>query len=188
VAALLIANKAVCFGRYPLHNGKTSQYWIDPSALTSGHDEFAIGRVMALTIQHFFGSDVDVLLGAPDSGGGMATIAAQYYALHTGHPTTWGLVNSQGIRVRSLASHHRIVIVDDILATGTNLRAAYTAAAALPAKVSGACVLIDRKDRGKSGRLATVDLEREFSTKVLSCVEATEVVRNLQTAVSAAQG
>ncbi len=185
LSELLLRSGALQFGRFPGPLGKTSPYLLDSSLLSRGVDQFCLGRAYALTINRVFGGEVGVLIGTP-KGLPFAVIASQYYGHMCNHNAAWGyclqgtVVNPVITAGAQLDEYSNVVIVDDILANGTDLRETISHVKKSGAKVLGAVTLIDRKEKSKGQRLAASDIERDTGVKVASCATITEIMKKIE--------
>lgn len=186
LAELVMKRDALKFGKFQVRANKTSPYQIDVGAMCYGKDTFAVGRAFAITLGQNFGSDVDVCFGVPGKGAVMAALAAFYYGHLYNFEAQWAFpqtlvpkpVEDVVVHGASL-SDRRIVIIDDVLGDGAHLRDMVQLARDTGADVLGICVLIDRRERTKSNRLATTDIERDTGIPVLACCTVADLVKKM---------
>ncbi len=176
--------------RFSLKSGRQSSYFLDVAGLCLGHDMFELGRILGVTLRHHFGDEIDVLIAPGYSGIPSTVTATHYYALLTGHQVEWAYLRTPDIHAMRpdlagavLNEFKRVVIVDDLLTTGASLREAITTVKQTGAKLVGACVLVDRKERLKGNKLASSEIKRDTGIQVVSCAGIDEIVRGLPESV-----
>jgi orotate phosphoribosyltransferase len=187
MADLVMERDALKFGKFLLRANKSSPYQIDVGAMCRGRDTFTIGRAYALAINHNFGPDLKTLVGVPGRGIAMATVASFYYAHMYNYDCAWSFPNLAAAKPDEpipfcgapLDEESAVVIVDDILSDGTAIRDTIEMVKKTGAKIMGVCCLIDRRDRTKSNRLASTDIERETGVPVVSCCTVADLVRKM---------
>ncbi len=152
--------------------------------MTSGQDSFALGRAFATTIKYHFGDEVDVLYGPACKGIPLAVMAAQYYGGLCGRDTHWCFdrpaVEGDPLRMYGGdVNERRVVIIDDVLASGDTIREAISALKLAGGMVLGACVLVDQRERNKNGHYAVDSIDRDTGVKVVSCAAIGDLVQKL---------
>ncbi len=171
LAALMVARKAITFGK--TRGRGVAPYHLDLAHLASGQDCFAVGRAMALTIRHYHGDDVGCLFGVSAHGIPVAVLAAQYYALLCGTETPWA------VNPANLAEGAKVVLVDDLLTTGSAIQKTISDLKQIDCAVAGVMVLVDTLARAKN-KLIGLEIERDTGVPVRCCANIVEVLHNIK--------
>lgn len=177
LADLVMAHGALRFGRFPMRAGKVSPYQLDLGALCFGRDGFDLGRVIAKTLEHYFDEGVEVIYAATPRAVALAALSTLYYGHIANLNVEWAFADEGAI----LTEGRKVLVLDDVLTNGDPVRAAIAAVQAKGATVLGATVLVDRRERTKSNRIAANEIERETGVKVVSCATIAELVKKMPT-------
>lgn len=183
--AFAIERKVLRFGEFTLKSGRTSPYFFNAGLFNTGRDLAKLGRFYASALQAE-GIEYDVLFGPAYKG---ITIAAA---------TAIALSNSFGEDVpycfnRKEAKTHGeggslvgsplvgdVMLVDDVITAGTAIRESMEIIEQHNANLAGVLIALDRKEKGTGELSAVQEVERDFSTTVLSIVTIDDVVAYLQ--------
>ena len=152
MANILYKIDAVKFGVYKLSNGKSSPYYIDLRVIPSFPDAFReICDFYAETITNQIGlKNFDRVAGIPIAGIPFASQIA--YNLKKPFLYVRRGIKLQGRERRVdgvLVSGEKVLLVDDLLTTGTTLKEAAEAVRAEGGVVTDAIVFLDREEGGK---------------------------------------
>jgi orotate phosphoribosyltransferase len=186
LAALLVGRQAITFGKFRLRSSRPSPYILQVDRLCSGQDAFTVGRAMAQTVRYYFGDEVDVLFGPPYKGAPVAVLGANYYSLLVGRDTDWAFNRKEpkeyaegGVTVGGrLGPERNVVIVDDMLVEGQDIRDAISLVKLTGANVRGVVTLVDRCERSK-GKYFSVGIEQDTGVPVRTCAAITELIRRI---------
>ncbi len=175
LARSLVKTQALKFGVFTLTSGKMSSYYIDLRLVPSYPTIFKkiVGMYKDVIMNHVKLSSFDAICGIPTSG----LVFATAIALSLGKPL---------IYVRKEAKPHgtqrniegfvkpggRVLLVDDLITTGTSLITSRELIAAEGCETTDAVVLVDREEGGVQ------NLEK-VGVKLHSVAKVTELAREL---------
>lgn len=185
----LLQNGVFTVGKYITNTQHSTNYYINTSNICTGSLLLEVGRYISETIQdainkNILDSRIDVFASPAYKGISLSVstcIALQlmdslydikYCCVRKSdkkHGEGGNLVGTQ------LSPNKRVVIIDDVLSTGTTIRSLISSLKqAADIALVGILVLIDRCDYWENG-LARELLSKEYGIPVLSVIDATEV-------------
>lgn len=168
---LAIDAGALRFGSYQLKSGRTSPYFFNAGAFSSGAQLARLGQLYA---QRLLATDLqfDGLFGPAYKGIPLvAATAVQAALLGRDLPYCFNRKEAkdhgEGGLIVGAALAGRIVIVDDVITAGTAIREAITLITDAGAQVAAVVVALDRQERGRDHRSARQELEQSMGFPVL---------------------
>jgi len=168
---------ALRFGDFRLKSGRASPYFFDLGAFADGAGLALLGDCCAglvERVQRQGGLRFELLFGAAYKGIPLLTAAALSlhrrqinlpWAFNRKEPKRHG---EGGGMVGAPLQGRRALILDDVLTAGTAVRAAAAALHGEGAEPVGLAVMLDRRERGASGKLAAQELEEECHIPVFA--------------------
>lgn len=160
-AKLLAEANAVNFGEFKLKSGRRSPFFINTGNLDNGRTLKALGEAYAQAIDQYFGTtSFDVVFGPAYKGIPLAAATAigldniylrvLRYCSNRKEPKDHGDVgNTIGSKLHDA---DRVLIVDDVLTTGSSIYEAKEFLEPYHVQIIGALVAIDRHEHGEGDR------------------------------------
>ncbi|CAH9055866.1 Orotate phosphoribosyltransferase [Pseudoalteromonas sp. CIP111854] len=173
------------FGEFTLKSGRTSPYFFNAGLFNTGRDLARLGRFYAAALQDA-GIDYDVLFGPAYKGIPIATTTAVALADHYNKDVPYCFnrkekkQHGEGGSLVGSALEGRIMLVDDVITAGTAIRESMEIIAAAGADLSGVLIALDRQEKGKAELSAIQEVERDFSTEVVSIVKLADLITYLE--------
>ncbi|MEA2090459.1 MAG: orotate phosphoribosyltransferase [Thermoproteota archaeon] len=143
---------AIRFGAFKLATGKMSPYYIDLRIVPSFPDAFQ--KVCELYI-NLINKDVgdrnfDRIAGIPTAGIAFASLIANHFKKPFLYVRKGERLHGRRRRIEGiLMPGNRVLLIDDLVTTGSSLNRAVTAIRAEGGVVNNAVVLLDREEGGK---------------------------------------
>lgn len=166
---------AIRFGAFKLATGKMSPYYIDLRIVPSFPDAFQ--KVCELYI-NLINKDVgdrnfDRIAGIPTAGIAFASLIANHFKKPFLYVRKGERLHGRRRRIEGiLMPGNRVLLIDDLVTTGSSLNRAVTAIRAEGGVVNNAVVLLDREEGGKE--------KLEKSKVTLNCLlKVSEAARKL---------
>ena len=146
------------FGEFTLKSGRTSPYFFNAGLFNKGSDLARLGRFYAEALVDS-GIDFDVLFGPAYKGIPIATATA--VALYDQHnqdtPYCFNRKekkdHGEGGNLVGSALEGKVMLVDDVITSGTAIREAMDIVQANGAELSGVLIALDRQEKGKASFL-----------------------------------
>ncbi|CAH9053734.1 Orotate phosphoribosyltransferase [Pseudoalteromonas holothuriae] len=173
------------FGEFTLKSGRTSPYFFNAGLFNTGRDLARLGRFYAAALEDA-GIDYDVLFGPAYKGIPIATTTAVALADHYNKDVPYCFnrkekkQHGEGGSLVGSALEGRIMLVDDVITAGTAIRESMEIIAAAGADLSGVLIALDRQEKGKAELSAIQEVERDFSTQVVSIVKLADLITYLE--------
>ena len=169
------------FGDFTLKSGRRSSYFFNAGLFNRGSALARLGRFYARAIVES-GLQFDMLFGPAYKG--IALAAATAVALAEQHgidaPFCYNRKEAkdhgEGGRVVGAPLRGRVLIVDDVMTAGTATREAMGLIAAHRAEAAGVAIALDRMEKGRGGRSAAQEVEREYGVRVISIVNLEHLI------------
>ena len=180
-----IARGVLKFGEFTLKSGRTSPYFFNAGLFNKGGDLAKLGRYYAAALADS-GIDFDVLFGPAYKGIPIATTTAVALADHHDMDVPYcfnrkeAKSHGEGGNLVGSALEGRIMLVDDVITAGTAIRESMELIAQNGASLAGVLIALDRQERGKGELSAIQEVERDFSTQVVSIVSLADVIAYLE--------
>jgi orotate phosphoribosyltransferase len=165
---ILLRTGAIKFGTFTLASGKLSPYYIDLRLLPSYPEAFRkiLGFYVALAKIEIGLKNFDRIAGIPTAGIPFSAVLA--FNLEKPFLYVRKEIKTHGRERRVeglLMPGDRILLVDDLITTGTSLLAAADAVTAEGAVVKDVLVLIDREEGGKQA-LSKLGIKLHYLLKI----------------------
>ena len=185
--------KVLDFGQFTLKSGRTSPYFFNAGAFSTGRALAVLGRCYAQSIVRSK-VEFDVLLGPAYKGIPLAAA------------TAIALVNDHGMDVqfaynRKEAKAHgeggvmvgaplqgRVLVIDDVITAGTAVREVITMIEEAGAQLAGVAIGLNRQERGEGELSAIQEVERTYGVPVLSIIEMDHIIDYLESGDNAPEG
>lgn len=183
--AFAIKRKVLRFGEFTLKSGRVSPYFFNAGLFNTGKDLATLGRFYAAAL-HAEGVEFDVLFGPAYKGIPIATATAIAMANNYGEDIPYCFnrkevkAHGEGGNLVGSELKGRIMLVDDVMTAGTAIRESMHIISAHNATLAGVLIALDRQEKGQGELSAVQEVERDFSTRVLSIVTLGDVVEYLQ--------
>ncbi len=144
-----------------------------------------LGRFYASALEDA-GIEFDVLFGPAYKGIPIATTTAVALADHHNKDVPYCFnrkekkEHGEGGNLVGSALEGRIMLVDDVITVGTAIRESMEIIAANGADLAGVLIALDRQEKGKAELSAIQEVERDFSTQVVSIVKLADLITYLE--------
>ncbi len=182
-----IARGVLKFGEFTLKSGRKSPYFFNAGLFNRGGDLAKLGRYYADALTDA-GIDFDVLFGPAYKGIPIATTTAVALADHHDMDVPYcfnrkeAKAHGEGGNLVGSPLEGKVMLVDDVITAGTAIRESMTLIEANNASLAGVLIALDRQERGTGKLSAIQEVERDYSTKVVSIVSLADVVTYLKSA------
>ncbi|WP_296050072.1 orotate phosphoribosyltransferase [uncultured Alteromonas sp.] len=182
-----IARGVLKFGEFTLKSGRKSPYFFNAGLFNRGGDLAKLGRYYADALTDA-GIDFDVLFGPAYKGIPIATTTAVALADHHNLDVPYcfnrkeAKAHGEGGNLVGSPLEGKVMLVDDVITAGTAIRESMTLIEANNASLAGVLIALDRQERGTGELSAIQEVERDYSTKVVSIVSLNDVVTYLRSA------
>jgi len=182
-----IARGVLKFGEFTLKSGRKSPYFFNAGLFNRGGDLAKLGRYYADALTDA-GIDFDVLFGPAYKGIPIATTTAVALADHHDMDVPYcfnrkeAKAHGEGGNLVGSPLEGKVMLVDDVITAGTAIRESMTLIEANNASLAGVLIALDRQERGTGELSAIQEVERDYSTKVVSIVSLNDVVTYLKSA------
>jgi orotate phosphoribosyltransferase len=180
-----LSKQVLKFGQFTLKSGRTSPYFFNAGLFNTGGDLAKLGQFYAQALQDSK-IEYDVLFGPAYKGIPIATTTA--VALADKHnvdiPYCFNRKEAkkhgEGGNLVGSPLAGRIMLVDDVITAGTAIRESMQLIEANNAQLAGVLIALDRQEKGQGELSAIQEIERDFSTQVVSIVSLTDLINFLQ--------
>ena len=180
-----LSKQVLKFGQFTLKSGRTSPYFFNAGLFNTGGDLAKLGQFYAQALQDSK-IEYDVLFGPAYKGIPIATTTA--VALADKHnvdiPYCFNRKDAkkhgEGGNLVGSPLAGRIMLVDDVITAGTAIRESMQLIEANNAQLAGVLIALDRQEKGQGELSAIQEIERDFSTQVVSIVSLTDLINFLQ--------
>ncbi|QCI21265.1 orotate phosphoribosyltransferase [Buchnera aphidicola (Hyperomyzus lactucae)] len=177
--------KALKFGRFKLKSGRTSPYFFNSGLLSTGKDITKIGLFYARSIIDSK-MKFDVLFGAAYKGIPIVVATAialkNYYNLNIPYAFNRKEQKKHGEKgdlIGREISDKNIIILDDVITSGTAIHQSIEMIEEKKAKISSIFVLLDRKEKGKRNLHTIHHLNNKKSYKIISIITIEDLISYL---------
>ncbi len=184
----LVRAQALRFGEFTTKSGRSTPYFIDTAACSTGGQLATLGSAYASLIAEQFRGRFDVLFGPAYKG--IPLVVAAATQLHLEHGIACSICfnrkeekdHGEGGR---LVGHRpkpgdRVLVVEDVTTAGTSLRENIPLLRQTPGvEVVGLVVAVDRMERGTGSTSAFVELQETFGIRARSIVTIRDVLDHL---------
>jgi orotate phosphoribosyltransferase len=176
-----LARQVLKFGQFTLKSGRTSPYFFNAGLFNTGGDLAKLGQFYAQALLNA-NIEFDVLFGPAYKGIPIATTTAvaladkhaidKPYCFNRKEAKTHG----EGGNLVGSPLTGRVMLVDDVITAGTAIRESMHLIAAANAQLAGVLVALDRQERGQGALSAIQEVERDFSTQVVSIISLADLI------------
>jgi orotate phosphoribosyltransferase len=182
---LAIELGALRFGDFTLKSGRHSPYFFNAGLFASGYAAAKLSRYYASAIAH---SEIefDMLFGPAYKGIPLVTLAASALAEHHDVDVPYAFNrkeskdHGEGGVIVGAPLAGKVLIVDDVITTGTAVREAYQMITAAGAEVAGLVISLDRQEIGRDSRSAVQELEQTLRMPVISILILEDLIDMLE--------
>lgn len=172
------------FGQFTLKSGRTSPYFFNAGLFNTGKDLAKLGQYYA---QALMASNIqfDVLFGPAYKGIPIATTTAVALADKHDIDTPYcfnrkeAKAHGEGGTLVGSPLSGRVMLVDDVITAGTAIRESMQLLDEHGASLAGVLIALDRQEKGKGELSAIQEVERDFTTQVVSIVSLADLVEYL---------
>ena len=179
-----LSRQVLKFGQFTLKSGRISPYFFNAGLFNTGGDLARLGRFYAAALQD---SDIefDLLFGPAYKGIPIATTTAVALADHYQRDLPYcfnrkeAKTHGEGGSLVGAPLQGRVMLVDDVITAGTAIRESMQIIASAGATLTGVLIALDRQERGKAELSAIQEVERDFSTQVISIINLTDLISYL---------
>ncbi|KAJ1333305.1 orotate phosphoribosyltransferase [Microdochium nivale] len=190
-----LSGGALRFGSFTLKSGRQSPYFFNAGSFFTGalHVPFVDAFASTITSSPQIHGGFDVLFGPAYKGIPLA--AAVFYALARQHPEVYGEVGytfdrkeakdhgEGGVMVGAPLEGKRVLVIDDVVSSGTAKREAIEKITAAGGKVVGIVVAVDRQETlpgSATASSAIGELKREFGIPILAIVNLEDILAGMK--------
>ena len=173
------------FGEFTLKSGRESPYFFNAGLFSSGYAAAKLGRYYASAIEQS-DSQFDMLFGPAYKGIPLVTLAAAALAEHHDIDVPYSYnrkeikAHGEGGSIVGAPLSGRVLIVDDVITTGTAVREAHKLIMDADATVAGLVISLDRQEVGNDSRSAVQELEQTLRIPVASIVKLEDLIDMLE--------
>ena len=176
------------FGEFTLKSGRASPYFFNAGLFNTGYAAAKLGRFYAEAIAQ---SDMkfDMLFGPAYKGIPLATLAAASLAEQHDIDVPYAFnrketkAHGEGGSIVGAPLSGGVLIVDDVITSGTAVREAYQIISAAGAEVSGLVISLDRQERGQGPYSAVQELKQSLDIPVVSIVQLDDLITLLEESI-----
>ncbi|MDJ0655556.1 MAG: orotate phosphoribosyltransferase [Xanthomonadales bacterium] len=172
------------FGEFTLKSGRESPYFFNTGLFNSGDSLRRLGEFYAAALQDS-GLDYDLLFGPAYKG--ISLSAATAIGLASRHQLDVPFAfnrkevkdHGEGGALVGAPLTGRVIIVDDVISSGTSIREAAEIIQAHGAELAGVVIAMDRQERGFSEESASGEIERKLGVPVVSIINLDSLIEYL---------
>ena len=181
-----INRKVLRFGQFTLKSGRLSPYFFNAGLFNTGADLALLGQCYAEALMQS-GIAYDVLFGPAYKGIPIATTTAVALATEHNRSVPYcfnrkeAKAHGEGGNLVGAELKGNIMLVDDVITAGTAIRESMELIAQHEANLAGVLIALDRQEKGQTELSAIQEIERDYTTQVISIVTLGDVVEYLQT-------
>ena len=183
----MVESDVLKFGSFTLKSGRTSPFFMNAGAYTTGEQLHRLGLCYAQAINDAFGLDFDVVFGPAYKGIPLSVVTAMgiselfgkqvRYCSNRKEAKDHG-ADAGGFLGATLRDGDRVVMVEDVTTSGKSIDETYPLlTAAADVSVTGLVVSLNRMERGLGGKVtAQQEVQEKYGFPVTSIVTMDEVV------------
>ena len=182
----MVESGVLKFGEFTLKSGRTSPFFMNAGAYTTGEQLHRLGLFYARAIEAAFGLEFDVVFGPAYKGIPLSVVTAmglfELYCKEARYCSNLKEAKDHGeggvLLGAELARGMRVVMVEDVTTSGKSIDETYPLLqAAAEVEVAGLVVSLDRQEVGPSGTKAAIDeVGAKYGFPTASIVAMDEVV------------
>lgn len=180
-----LSKNVLKFGQFTLKSGRTSPYFFNAGLFNTGGDLAKLGRFYASALAES-GIPFDLLFGPAYKGIPIATTTAVALADHHNLDIPYcfnrkeAKTHGEGGSLVGSELAGKVMLVDDVITAGTAIRESMEIIQNHGAELSGVLIALDRQEKGKGDLSAIQEVERDFTTQVISIVTLTDLISYLE--------
>ena len=186
----MVESDVLKFGSFTLKSGRTSPFFMNAGAYTTGEQLHRLGLYYAQAINEAFGLDFDVVFGPAYKGIPLSVVTAMgiselygkqvRYCSNRKEAKDHG-ADAGGFLGAELRDGDRVVMVEDVTTSGKSIDETYPLLkATADVEVAGLVVSLNRMEVGKGGKVtAQQEVQEKYGFPVASIVSMAEVVECL---------
>ncbi|OKY25166.1 MULTISPECIES: orotate phosphoribosyltransferase [Thalassotalea] len=173
------------FGEFTLKSGRTSPYFFNAGLFNTGRDLARLGRFYASALADA-NIEYNLLFGPAYKGIPIATTTAVALADHHGQDVPYcfnrkeAKTHGEGGSLVGSPLQGKVMLVDDVITAGTAIRESMEIIKTHGAELSGVLIALDRQEKGNGELSAIQEVERDFSTQVISIVTLGDLIQFLE--------
>ena len=185
----MVASDVLKFGEFTLKSGRTSPFFMNAGAYTTGEQLHELGLYYARAIEAAFGLDFDVVFGPAYKGIPLSVVTAmglaELYGKEVQYCSNRKEAKDHGeggnLLGAELADGARVVMVEDVTTSGKSIDETYPLLkAAANVEVVGLMVSLNREEVGPSGQKAAIDeVSDKYGFPTAAIVSMSEVLEYL---------
>ncbi len=182
-----IKRNVLRFGEFTLKSGRVSPYFFNAGLFNTGADLATLGRFYSAALQEE-GIEYDLLFGPAYKGIPIATACAIALANEYDKDVPYcfnrkeAKQHGEGGTLVGSPLTGKVMLVDDVITAGTAIRESMQIINEHNASLAGVLIALDRQEKGNGELSAIQEVERDYSTKVISIVSLGDVVEFLKQA------
>lgn len=179
-----ISHQALCFGNFKTKAGRITPYFFNTGKIADGKTLRELASFYAKAI-NAAGMEFDMLFGSAYKGIPLATALALRFA-ESGRAVPFcfnrkeAKDHGEGGELVGVTPAGRVLIVDDVISTGTSVRHSVRLIRAHGAAPCGLAVSLDRMEKGIGSLSAMEQVQAEFGIPVISIVTLRDLIAFLE--------
>ncbi len=172
------------FGEFKLKSGRESPYFFDAGRFNSGTALRLLGHYYAAALIDS-GIEFDFLFGPAYKGIALAASVAIAYSrdhqrdLKYAYDRKEDKGHGEGGTLVGGPLEGRVLVVDDVVSSGSSVRGAADLIAAAGAEFAGVAIALDRQERGFTEESATEEIQRRYGVPVVSIIALNTLIQFL---------
>ena len=182
----LIKQKALLFGSYILKSGRISPYFFNAGQFTSAKAISVLGQYYAKAIVESK-IEFDVLFGPAYKGIPIVTSVAIALYEHHGIDVPFcfnrkeAKTHGEGGFIVGAPLKDRILIIDDVISSGTTFKESAQIVANHPAQLVGVVTAMDREEQGEKATLSAIDeIRTKHKIETINIVQLSHVIEYMR--------
>jgi orotate phosphoribosyltransferase len=182
-----LAEQVLRFGDFTLKSGRRSPYFFNSGLFNTGASLSRLAGFYARAVVHS-GLRFDMLFGPAYKGIPLATALAITLARDHGRsvPCSFNRKEAkdhgEGGVILGAPLAGRVLIVDDVITSGTSVNESVALIRAAGAAPAGVAIAVDRQERGRNGPSAVQETEQAHDIPVISIVTLDDLIAYLEQA------
>ena len=178
---LALARSALRFGRFTLKSGRESPYFFNAGLFNDGESLATLGQCYAEALSRS-ALPFDMLFGPAYKGIPLVASTAIALAVQQGRNVPWAFNrkeakdHGEGGQTVGTPLSGKVVIVDDVITAGTEIRESVELIRRAGAEPVGVLLAVDRQERGQGERSAVQEVEAEFGLRCVSLLTLTDLI------------
>lgn len=170
-----------------LKSGRISPYFFNSGLFNTGRTIDALAEAYAYALDNPFNREVEVIFGPAYKGIPLAATVAMKFASLTDYDVAYAFDRKEvkdhgegGIIVGAPLAGKKVLIVDDVMTTGTSIIEAAEIIKAEGGTPIGCLIAFDRQEKGKEGDLSAVqDFQAKHGIPVVAAATLEDLIRVL---------